>query len=256
MERTDGQLSIHKTTNPTARSAFARVGFPDVGKTGASIDEVLGRAARWARQDGHAQLASRISDFIAETWPDLDVRSGTEGAMTNPPKAVVAPASDDAVTESSEVDDEEVEALHSQALRGDFAVPDQYLTARTRGSAQRVFADSVKTNYDWTCALTGIHTPAFLVASHIVPWSEDESIRLDPANGICLSTFADRAFDEGYLLIHDDCTVHVDWIRVGADDALRAALRPFDGQNLRPPATSPPNPEFLRRRLSNSGVDQ
>jgi hypothetical protein len=161
-------------------------------------------------------------------------------------------AGDDLVAESSGTDEDEVDALTAQVDAGSYAVADQEVTAKTRGSAQRVFADRVKSNYGWRCAMTGIATREFLVAAHIVPWSEDESIRLDPANGICLSTFVDRAFDGGYIRIHDDYTVHVDWGRVGADGALREALAPIDGRSLTLPDKSQPNPDFLRRRLGIS----
>lgn len=160
--------------------------------------------------------------------------------------------SDDALAESLEADVTEVEALRSQVLSGSYAVSDEYATAKTRGSSQQLFASMVKSNYGWTCALTGIAAREFLVASHIVPWSEDESIRLDPANGICLSTFVDRAFDTGYLAIHEDCRVQINWSRVGVDQALSGALAPYDGQKLAFPASFPPNPEYLNRRLSAS----
>ena len=166
--------------------------------------------------------------------------------------AVVGGISDDALAEYLEADVAEVEALRSQVLSGSYAVSDGYVTAKTRGSSQQLFANLVKSNYGWKCALTGIATREFLVASHIVPWSEDESIRLDPANGICLSTFADRAFDTGYLIIREDCSVQIDWSRAGDDGALSEALAPFDGQKLALPVTFPPNPEYLRRRLSAS----
>lgn len=165
---------------------------------------------------------------------------------------VAGGTSDDALAEFLEVDEAEVEALRSQVLSGRYAVSDEYVTAKTRGSSQQLFASMVKSNYGWKCALTGIATREFLVASHIVPWSEDESIRLDPANGVCLSTFVDRAFDTGYLVIHEDCRVQINWSRVEADQALSAALAPYDGQSLTLPAIAPPNPEFLRRRLSSS----
>ena len=160
--------------------------------------------------------------------------------------------SDDALAEDLEADVAEVEALRSQVLSGSYAVSDEYVTAKTRGSSQQLFASMVKSNYGWKCALTGIATREFLVASHIVPWSEDESIRLHPANGICLSTFADRAFDTGYLIIREDCRLQINWSRVGVDGALSEALAPFDGQKLALPVTFPPNPEYLRRRLSAS----
>lgn len=165
---------------------------------------------------------------------------------------VVVSASEDVLAESRPADDAEVAALAAQLAEGNYAVADERVTAKTRGSAQRVFADRVKGNYGWKCALTGIATRDFLVAAHIVPWSEDESIRLDPANGVCLSTFVDRAFDTGYILIHDDYSVHVNWDRVGPDDSLRDALEPLDGQRLIVPSTAPPNPQFLRRRLGES----
>lgn len=236
----DALLSIYPSTSAVGREAFAAVGFSEPGATGATISEVLTRAANWSSDHGYTRVSQRVHSFIDSTWPD----PAAEEALI--------PASDDVIAESSNVDESEVEALRSQLLDGNFSVPDRLLTSKTRGSAQRVFAGRVKSNYSWRCALTGITTRDFLVASHIVPWSEDESIRLDPANGICLSTLVDRAFDTGHLVIQADYTVHVDFDRVSSDDCLRAALEPFDGQVLTTPPTAPPNPEFLKRRLDGS----
>ena len=116
------------------------------------------------------------------------------------------------------------------------------------GSAQRAFADAVKGNYGYRCAVTGVAAREFLVAAHIVPWSEDPRIRLDPSNGICLSVLADRAFESGYLQIDDDFTVRIDWGRVGGDAALRSQLEPLDGRKLRLPSQGQPKVEYLRRR--------
>ena len=38
---------------------------------------------------------------------------------------------------------------------------------------QNVFRQIVLANYDYKCALTGIDIPELLVASHIIPWSEN-----------------------------------------------------------------------------------
>ncbi len=43
---------------------------------------------------------------------------------------------------------------------------------------QRAFAKVVKDNYGWECAITGVKTREFLIASHIVPWADDETIDL------------------------------------------------------------------------------
>jgi len=119
---------------------------------------------------------------------------------------------------------------------------------KTRGSAQTAFANAVKSNYRYRCAITGIKTKDFLVASHIVPWSEDESIRLDPSNGICLSVLMDRAFEKGHLLIEDDLSIRINWLKVGSDAVLRRQLEPYDGQRLMQPKAGTAQPAYLQRR--------
>jgi HNH endonuclease len=154
----------------------------------------------------------------------------------------------DAAAETFEVDPDEVEAFRGQIEHKSYVVADSTATIKTRGSAQRAFAEAVKANYGYRCAITGIVTKDFLVASHIVPWSEDQSIRLDPSNGICLSLLVDRAFEKGQLLIEDALTIRIDWGRVGDDWALRGQLEPYDGQKLRAPSEGAPQPEYLQRR--------
>lgn len=244
---------------PTSRGAPARAAKEAV------LDGVLPRECfnGWPGDSGvrtttgEQVYACLLQLHAAGAPPELLVLLVEAYGVTLPADAagtnrVVVSASDDVLAESRPADDAEVAELAAQVAEGNYAVADQRVTAKTRGSAQRVFAYRVKGNYDWKCALTGIATRDFLVAAHIVPWSEDESIRLDPANGVCLSTFVDRAFDTGYIIINDDYSVHVNWDRVGPDDSLRAALEPLDGQRLTVPSTAPPNPQFLRRRLGKS----
>lgn len=154
----------------------------------------------------------------------------------------------DASAETLETDPDEVEAFRNQIERKSFEVPDSTATVKTRGSAQKAFADAVKANYGYRCAITGITTKEFLIAAHIVPWSKDQTIRLDPSNGICLSLLVDRAFEKGYLLIEDDHTIRIDWDRVGDDDALRSGLEPYEGRTLNAPAEGGPKLEYLQRR--------
>lgn len=69
---------------------------------------------------------------------------------------------------------------------------------------QNVFRQIVLANYDGKCALTGIDLSELLVASHIIPWSENEQERLNPENGICLSSLYDKAFDKGLISFTND----------------------------------------------------
>jgi hypothetical protein len=154
----------------------------------------------------------------------------------------------DAVAEGLETDAEEVEAFRDQIEHGSFAVADSIATVKARGSAQKAFAGIVKGNYGNRCAITGVSTKDFLIASHIVPWSVDQTIRLDPSNGICLSLLMDRAFEKGYLVIEDDLTIRVSLAKIGADEMLRQALAPYDGTKVRKPTTAVPKVDYLQRR--------
>lgn len=154
----------------------------------------------------------------------------------------------DAAAERLEPDAAEVAAFQDQIQRRSFGVSDSTATTKTRGSAQKAFADAVKSNYGMRCAVTGISTREFLVASHIVPWSKDQSIRLDPANGICLSLLVDRAFEKGYLVIQDDYVIRIDVDRIGHDDVLRHQLEAYNGTKLNVPAEDRPRIEYLQRR--------
>lgn len=159
---------------------------------------------------------------------------------------------DDALAETADFEPDQVAHFKDQIARDDYGVPDQTANSKTRGSAQRAFAETVKSNYNGHCAITGISTREFLVASHIVPWSEAPEIRLDPRNGVCLSTFVDRAFDAGFLQIGTDYVVRIDWTKIAGDVALGDTLKPFDGRRLTMPARNSPQPEYLRRRLQSS----
>lgn len=106
----------------------------------------------------------------------------------------------------------------------------------------------MKKNYNFKCAITGVHTKDFLVAAHIVPWHADKKIRIDPSNGICLSLIMDRAFENGFIIIEDDLTLKVAWEKVGADSALESYLKLYDGKKLTAPLLSAPKPEYLQRR--------
>jgi len=72
---------------------------------------------------------------------------------------------------------------------------------------QNVFRQIILANYDGKCGLTGIDLPELLVASHIIPWKDDKENRLNPENGICLSSLFDKAFDCGLISFNNDSKV-------------------------------------------------
>lgn len=74
---------------------------------------------------------------------------------------------------------------------------------------QNVFRQIVLANYSGKCAISGIDVPELLIASHIIPWARNEQERLNPENGICLSSLYDKAFDRGLIGLNLDYTLLV-----------------------------------------------
>jgi hypothetical protein len=216
------------------------------------LDEDIGRGlAAYLRRPGYGLFFDPSQNHNAWLQPaPLSERLATSVSVFLETLDAKYPATTqgDAAAEAAEPDPNEVEAFREQIEGKNYAVADSSATIKTRGSAQRAFANAVKSNYEYRCAITGIETRDFLVASHIVPWSEDQSVRLDPSNGICLSLLMDRAFEKGHLLIEDDLTIRINWVKVGSDVVLRRQLEPYDGQKLTQPKAEVPQPEYLQRR--------
>lgn len=108
---------------------------------------------------------------------------------------------------------------------------------------QGLFRATVLASYDFTCALSGINIPDLLVASHIIPWAQDESQRLNPRNGIALSALHDRAFDRGLITLDHTLTVVVSKrLRVAAPSEIhRIALVQLEGRRMRLPSRFEPD---------------
>lgn len=126
----------------------------------------------------------------------------------------------------------------------DYSVADQRAELKTRGSAHREFALQVKLNYQYRCAISGIKTKAFLVASHIVPWSENHAQRKNPQNGICLSSLLDQAFDQGYISIDEQFKVCIAE-QTKQDASLLAYLQPYHAKRIEVPKRFAPDQGFL-----------
>jgi hypothetical protein len=171
-----------------------------------------------------------------------------DGGFTFEP-IIVRRVQDDQLAEAAGSDPKLTTAIQRDFDLGVYRVEDQTGMTKVRGSAQRVFSKAVKKNYSGECAVTGISTREFLVASHIVPWSDDEDIRTDPTNGICLSTFVDRAFDAGFLEIRPNGRTSVRWDMVKGDLILKTELSKIDDIEIGKPATNPPDPAKLARRI-------
>lgn len=113
---------------------------------------------------------------------------------------------------------------------------------------QQFFRQAVLTAYDVRCCITGIQEPRLLVASHIKPWATFPAERLNPSNGLCLSTLHDSAFDSGLITLDDKLSVVLS-SRLRShfpQAAMEQNFGAFEGKPIRlPDKLAEPSLEFL-----------
>lgn len=112
---------------------------------------------------------------------------------------------------------------------------------------QSFFRRAVLASYRGRCCVSGVTDSRFLVASHIVPWRLDKANRLNPSNGLCLTTIHDKAFDQYLFSLTDDHRVILSSQLKGTNDAfLREVFWPIDDRPIELPDRFQPDTEFVR----------
>ncbi|HET6252066.1 MAG TPA: HNH endonuclease [Tepidisphaeraceae bacterium] len=92
--------------------------------------------------------------------------------------------------------------------------------------------------YNVRCCITGINVPRLLVASHIKPWKDFPTDRLNPRNGLCLSSLHDAAFGNGLITVHESLRVVLSK-RLKShfpQPALEQNFVPYEGRAIAMPA--------------------
>jgi putative restriction endonuclease len=208
--RTPSSLAMKLVNFASLDPQITRTGR--VGLRGATLQD----RALWAElQDNW----DRVAEEAARAYTDMALSHGVAG--------------DDALI--SEVDEpKDGEGLTRSA------------TVQVRINQAR-FRKAVVSSYDSTCCISGLRHPKLVVASHIIPWSQDTRNRLNPRNGLCLSALHDRAFDQGLLTVMPDFRVRVSPSLVSnkGTSTLLNSLVYCDGQTIAMPQKFAPAPEFL-----------
>ena len=113
---------------------------------------------------------------------------------------------------------------------------------------QQFFRRAVLSGYRSRCCISGVSDARLLVASHIVPWRDDTSIRLHPGNGLCLSAIHDKAFDQYLFSLSDDHRVLLSpALEQTRDDFLREVFHPIADKRIELPERFVPEPAFVQR---------
>lgn len=114
---------------------------------------------------------------------------------------------------------------------------------------QQFFRQAVLNAYNLRCCISGINVPRLLIASHIKPWGKFPAERLNPRNGLCLSTIHDAAFDAGLITLDPGLKVLLSkqLRKFFPQPALEQNFVPFEGKPIRlPDKLAAPDEEFLR----------
>jgi putative restriction endonuclease len=120
---------------------------------------------------------------------------------------------------------------------------------------QARFRKAILASYNNTCCISGLQHEKLVIASHIVPWSEDKQNRLNPQNGLCLSALHDRAYDQGLITVMPDYTVRVSkGLHIkSAHTFTNNVLLNFDKQPILLPERFRPDPIFLKSHAEKFG---
>lgn len=112
---------------------------------------------------------------------------------------------------------------------------------------QSFFRNTVLASYNYTCCITGIQRPDFLIAGHIKPWSVDEKNRLNPSNGISINALHDKAFEVGLLTITPDYKIKISskLFKDKNQPNIEDYFLKYDKKDMILPSKFLPDPEFL-----------
>ena len=114
-------------------------------------------------------------------------------------------------------------------------------------TVQKVFRKVVLAAYNATCCVTGTPVPELLIASHILPWSDFPKERLNPRNGLCLTTHFDRAFDLGLITFDEQMRLVLSPALRSylPNEALESEFVRREGRTLALPDRFEPAPQFI-----------
>ena len=114
----------------------------------------------------------------------------------------------------------------------------------SRRVGQNLFRSELLRRTDDTCEVTGIRDRELIRASHIRPWGKcnkpNDRRRLDPENGIALSSLWDCAFDSGLVSFEDDGSI------LYSSKLSNAARSLLTGAGVRSIKVSPAKAKYLK----------
>lgn len=125
---------------------------------------------------------------------------------------------------------------------------ENFQIVRTR-LGQDFFRSAVCSAYAWHCCATRLGGREIVEACHIVPWADDKTNRLNPANGLCLSATMHKAYDASLMAVTPDGLIVISERMLAEADGERslALLRGINGTAISKPEKFAPAQDLLAR---------
>lgn len=145
----------------------------------------------------------------------------------------------------------------------DFHAVKEILVNQSRGiatlrSGQDAIRKHTLKNYSNQCAMCDIDDPEILIASHIVPWSEEKATRGWLENVICLCVLHDALFEQGKITVNSDYTIEFsDQFRRRCYDKsnIYSVITQNTKTRLRMPQNTVPSKKLLMRHKSRLSLE-
>lgn len=112
---------------------------------------------------------------------------------------------------------------------------------------QNFFREMILASYRSRCAICSLPETNLLVASHIIPWAVNVSLRMNPQNGICMCSLHDKAFDRGLIAISDNFRLLISTTMKKLSDevAVQRGFLPYQDMEVRLPDKFLPDKKFI-----------
>ena len=187
-----------------------------------------------------SQADRDIWDEFNSNWDDLAVESETAYAQILGEIDLVTEIT---ATETPESIEEVVR------FSGSTEIERQVKVRLGQGFFRRV----ILTSYGSKCCVCGMPISELLIASHIIPWRDDENLRVNPHNGLCLCVLHDKGFDRGYFTVGESYEVVIGKAirQYLPNSAVHNGFKVYEGQTIALPDKFIPDQGFLMIHRDN-----
>lgn len=119
---------------------------------------------------------------------------------------------------------------------------------------QNFFRQMILANYRNRCSVCSLPIEGLLVAGHIIPWSKNVALRMNPRNGICMCVLHEKAFDKGFIAISDDYKILLSKTikKIFNEPFVKRGFGSYESKKIRLPDKFIPEKEFFESHRKNT----